>query len=330
MSKLKQQIKRLLPESILFLYRFICHSDTRKDFLFRRFGIRYSVPVPAFPPMVMIDTTTRCNLACRHCPSSILSEDPNWRADMDVELYKKIIDEIADENLKTIVRPFDGGEPLLREDIEELIKYAKQKGISYVSLNTNGILLNEKRALSILDSGLDHLEISIDAFSEETYKALKRANAYAKVTKNVETLLKLKDRIRPEFKVSVSFVKQSENIHECEAFCAYWKNKVNNVVIREYHSHGGLVGNQGTLKSSQKQYRRPCPYLWNRIIVQHNGKVRFCENDWKAEHALGNVKKQSLKQIWQSEGFRRLRASHIEGSFDHPFCKKCSDWKVFD
>jgi radical SAM protein with 4Fe4S-binding SPASM domain len=249
---------------------------------------------------------------------------------MDLELYKKIIDEIADENLQTIVRPFDGGEPLLREDIEELIRYAKDKGINYVSLNTNGVLLNEKRALSILDSRLDHIEISIDAFSEETYKALKKANSYTKVTNNVETLLKLKDRIRPEFKVSVSFVKQSENIHECEAFCAYWKSKVNNVAIREYHSHGGLVGNRGTLKGLRKEYRRPCRYLWNRIIVQHNGKVRFCENDWKAVHALGNVRNQSLKQIWQSEGYRRLRESHIEGSFDHPFCKKCSDWKVLN
>jgi radical SAM protein with 4Fe4S-binding SPASM domain len=280
--------------------------------------------------MVMIDTTTRCNLACRHCPSSILAEDPNWHADMDLELYRKIIDEIADENLQTIVRPFDSGEPLMRADMEQLIRYAKDKGINYVSLNTNGVLLNEKRAISILDSGLDHIEISIDAFSEETYKALKRANSYAKVTNNVETLLKLKDRIRPEFKVSVSFVKQEENIHECEAFYAYWKEKANKVGIREYHSHGGLVGNLGNPQGFRNEYRRPCFFLWDRIIVHHDGQVKFCENDWKCEHSLGNVRNQLLKQIWQSEGYTRLRENHIGGSFDHPFCKKCSDWKVLD
>jgi radical SAM protein with 4Fe4S-binding SPASM domain len=328
MGKVKQQIEDRLPSVILNVYRFMINSNFRKKMLFRKFGIRYAPRLTDFPNMVMIDTTTRCNLSCNHCPSNILSKDRNWVGDMDFKLYKKIIDEIAVENPNTIVRPFDGGEPLVRKDMEQLIKYAKNQGIKYVSINTNGTLLNQNRARSILDSGLDHIEISIDAFSEETYKAMKNVNLYNKVVANVERLIRLKDRIRPGFKISVSFVKQKNNYHECDDFYSYWSKKVNHVTVREYHQHGGLVSGYGQYKKFDNKFRHPCPYLWNRIIVQHNGEVRFCENDWKAEHIVGNVKNQSLKDIWNSEGYLKLRQSHIQGSFDHPFCRKCTDWKV--
>lgn len=328
MSRIKQRMKNYIPEIMLNTYRFIFNSNIRKKILFRRFGIRYAPKLPDFPSMVMIDTITKCNLACNHCPNRILSSKSNLVGEMKFSLFKKIIDEIAAENPNTIVRPFDGGEPLFRDDIEELIKYAKMKGIKHVSLNTNGTLLSEKRAYSILDSGLDHIEFSIDAFSERTFKAIKNINLYKTVIKNVERLMELKDRVRPNFKISVSFVKQKDNYQECEKFYQYWSEKVNYVTIREYHMHGGLVRENRKYVNLSKKYRHPCPYLWNRVIIQHNGDVRFCENDWKAEHVLGNVKDQPLKKIWLSDGYHKLRMSHVRGTFDHPFCNQCPDWQV--
>ena len=43
--------------------------------------------------------------------------------------------------------------------------------------------------------------------------------------------------------------------------------------------------------------------------------------------AIGDVRAQSLKEIWHSEAFRELRAQHVCGTFDHPFCKGCTDWR---
>ncbi|RLC21966.1 MAG: hypothetical protein DRI57_01080 [Deltaproteobacteria bacterium] len=328
MSNIKQQIVRVLPERLSEIVRMMIHPDRRGIFLLKKYGIRYAPKLSDFPPMVMIDTTTRCNLACNHCPSSVLSKDENWGGDMDFGLYKKIIDEIAHENPSSIVRPFNSGEPLLRKDMEKMIRYAKDKGVKYVSINTNGTLLNEKRAYKILDSGLDHIEFSMDAFSEETYKLIKNVNFYQKVVDNLERLIRLKESIRPDFKINVSFVKQQDNHHECEVFQAYWENKVDQVTIREYHQHGGLVDAHGRYRELNNKYRHPCPYLWERVIVQHNGKVRFCESDWKAEHAVWNVYDQTLKEIWHSDEYQKLRNEHIRGSFDHPFCKQCTDWKV--
>jgi radical SAM protein with 4Fe4S-binding SPASM domain len=324
----KEQIKRFMPERLLTIYRQASNPESRRKFLLNKFGIRYTPKVPDFPPMVLIDTSTRCNLTCNHCPNSIISKDENWVGDMELSLYKKTIDEIASESPDTIVRLFNSGEPLMRMDIEELIEYAKIKGIRYVSINTNGVLLTEKRAYNLLKSGLDHIEFSLDAFSEQTYESIKNANFYKRVLDNIANYIKMRDRICTTSKISVSFVKQKDNYHECDAFFSYWKHKVNYVTLREYHKHCGLVDGQGQYRNIIKKYRHPCPYLWNRMIVEHTGKVRFCENDWKAEYAVGDLQTHSIKKIWRSGAYRNLRFTHSQGTFDHPYCKKCTDWKV--
>ena len=284
-----------------------------------------------FPPMVMLETTTRCNLACNHCPNSVLSKDKEWVGDMDIKLYRNLIDEITQEDPATVVRPFDSGEPLLRKDMEEMIEYAKDKGIHYVSINTNGVLLNENRSKKLLKSGLDHIEISVDAVSGETFKKIKNVDLYERVKENILRLIQLRDDFRPDFIISVSFVKQRDNAQEADAFYVYWRDKVDRVYIRKYHRHANLVedlGSEDDRKTGKHKIRKrhPCPYLWDRIIIQHDGRVRFCENDWKAEHALGNAWKQTLKEIWTSDAYRKLRESHLKGTFDHPFCRDCPDW----
>ena len=248
---------------------------------------------------------------------------------MDIALYTKVVDEIAHENPQTVLRPFDGGEPLMRKDMEDLILYAKHKGIQYVSINTNGTLLTRERALRVLKSGLDHIEFSIDAASSSTYASIKNADLYQKLMQNLETFLLLKQRLRPKMRISVSFVEQLANYHECELFMSYWRGRVDRVNIREYHQHSGLVASSGLDRISHFKYRHPCPYLWERLIVQHDGRVRFCENDWTAENTkIGDAKTQSLKEIWLSPRYRSLRQSHVEGTFSHPFCSKCPDWET--
>jgi radical SAM protein with 4Fe4S-binding SPASM domain len=326
MSSVKELIKKCLPASILKAHSLICNSDQRKKVLFEKLSMRYSPNLPDFPPMVMVDTTTRCNLACNHCPNSVLSVSETWGGDMSYDLYKKIIDEIARENPETIVRPFNSGEPLMRNDIEVLIRYAKNKGTNWVSINSNGTLLTDKRARSILDSGLDHIEISIDAFSKETYKKIKNVDMYDRVVQNTENLITIRKKGSYDLRVSVSFVRQKDNFQELEAFSHYWRNKADVVTVREFHQHGGLIGSQGKYLERRVRRRPPCPYLWDRMIVEHNGDVRFCENDWKVQYKIGSVIKQSLKKIWLSEPYQNLRQSHVLGEFDHPFCQRCSDW----
>lgn len=311
------------------IFKIISYIKNRiKNFFYNNLGIRFSPKLLDFPPMIMIDTTTRCNLACNHCPNSTLSKDKNWGGDMDFDLYKKIIDEIAKENPKITVRPFNSGEPLVRGDMEKMITYAKRKRIKNVSINTNGVLLTEKRALNILNAKLDHIEFSVDAFSRETFIKIKNMDLYERVIENIERLIDLKNKTHSKIRISVSFVKQKDNYHEVKDFYNYWKNKIDLVTIREYHQHGNLVDEHGNYKESKIKYRQPCPYLWDRMIIEYNGKVRFCEADWKVQYPIGNIRNQTVREIWNSDVYNEIRSSHIHGTFSHPFCKECKDWKI--
>jgi len=104
-----------------------------------------------FPLVVRWDITAHCPLKCKYCGI--------WRLrfkDLDTATVFRIINEMAEAGVKKI--SFSGGEPLLRDDICEIIKYTKDKGIS-CEMNSTGFLFPEKadklRSLDLLKLSLD-------------------------------------------------------------------------------------------------------------------------------------------------------------------------------
>jgi len=328
---LMMKLKHILPDVIILPLRRIYilgNKNYRNSWLFKHFGVKFKPKLKKFPPMVMVDTTTKCNFACSACPSSVLSQDKSFRGDMDINLYKKIVDEIS-EYPETIVRPFNSGEPLMRKDMPELISYAKQKGIKYVSINTNGSLLDEKKRYELIKADLDHIEVSIDAATSDAYSKTRKqpADMFKAVVNNTIAYKKDLKNLSSNGRISVSFVLQNDNAHEIEKFKSFWKNEVDSVIIRPFHQHNNLIQENKRAVANSIEKRHPCPYLWDRLIIQHDGRVRFCEADWKAEHAIGNIKEHSIKDIWNGKKYTELRQSHVNGTFEHPFCSTCTDWR---
>lgn len=156
------------------------HTNNSNQHLVDRFGRSISY--------ARIAVTSRCNLRCSYC----LSEEHECRQapehdDMDTGDIALLIRILAGNGVKKI--RFTGGEPLLRNDIAELVRSAKQTdGIEKVSLTTNGVLLH-KHLDSLLGAGLDALNLSIDTLDRDRYKAITRRDVFAQVKVNLETLL---------------------------------------------------------------------------------------------------------------------------------------------
>jgi len=136
---------------------------------------------------VRIAVTSRCNLRCSYC----MREEHKERVDTTSLLNKKeintIIAMLADLGV-TKVR-FTGGEPLLRQDIGELIREAKKHAsIKTVCLTTNGLLL-DRFLPSLIEAGLDAINFSIDTLDRERYHAITRRDDYGRVRKNLDLLL---------------------------------------------------------------------------------------------------------------------------------------------
>jgi MoaA/NifB/PqqE/SkfB family radical SAM enzyme len=292
---------------------------------FKATGRRFQPLVTAFPSIVMVDTTTRCNLACVHCPSSVLSAKAGFLADMNASLYYSVADQVA-EFPDTLLRPFNSGEPLLRRDMADLVAYAKRRGIRQVALTSNGALLTARVRRALVDASLDELEVSIDAATAGTYQAVRRQPVFARVVENTLRYVEEAKRADAGRRVLVSFVAQPANLHEQEDFVRFWTGRVDAVYIRGLHRHHDLI-DFGPRPPAKPSPRHPCPFIFERLIVNHDGRVRFCEFDWEAEHVVGDARTEPLKDIWQGAQYRRLRAEHVSGAFGHPYCGPCPDWQ---
>ena len=91
---------------------------------------------------------------------------------MDFEKYKRIVDEGHKYNCPSI-EPQGTNEPLLIKDFHKYIKYAHDKILMDIMINTNGSPLTARRSQQLLDSGLTRLRFSLDAATPETYKKVR-------------------------------------------------------------------------------------------------------------------------------------------------------------
>lgn len=114
--------------------------------------------------MVFFAVTRQCNLRCKHCYAE--AGDSPHPHELDTEKAKQAIQEIAD--LGTHLLVFDGGEPLLRPDICELVSWAQELGLSPL-LGTNATLLSRESAGKLKKAGIKSIAISIDGAEEHPH-----------------------------------------------------------------------------------------------------------------------------------------------------------------
>jgi Fe-coproporphyrin III synthase len=112
-------------------------------------------------PIVVWNTTNRCNLSCRHC--YIDAQDHAYAGELTTAEAKAFIDDLA--QMKVPVLLFSGGEPLVRADLFELGAYACKQGIRPV-ISTNGTLITPEIAKRIYNTGFQYVGVSLDGTEE--------------------------------------------------------------------------------------------------------------------------------------------------------------------
>ena len=121
----------------------------------------------------LLEVTKRCNLHCRFC----FAEGGGSAADPTQEEMKKAIADIVGQCGQPLLQ-LSGGEPTLRDDLPDLVRFAKKAGCSYVQINTNGIRLAEEPgyARQLAEAGLDIVFLQFDGTRNEIYRQLRGAD----------------------------------------------------------------------------------------------------------------------------------------------------------
>ena len=282
-----------------------------------------------FPLTVAIEPGNYCNLNCITCTNNQIKRK---RGNMNVLLYKKIIDEIAEENPYTRIWLDYYGEPLLQKfKLYYFIDYAKKKGIKNICINTNGTLLDEEMAEMLLDSGIDFISIDCDGFSAEVYEKI-RVNAKRDVVyKNIEYLLERKKFYQNKKGIDVPIIEvkvmeMQENKHEIQKIMDYWRMKGAWTTKRRLISWGGVLKD---LEPDADINRVACANGIGILAITWDGLVTNCVMDVDAEYTCGDVNVQSIKEIWQKRNEDLVR-KHFEHDWDNlpEICKNCNDWKI--
>lgn len=288
-----------------------------------------------FPSQIIMDITEICNLACTHCPHPDFAKSEHYAGrHLDPALNEKMIEEVRQHgNGRTqYIRYTSNGEPLAHPNGYDMIQAAVDHSGVYVTLTTNGKIMNEKRTQRLLESGVHLIDISIDAFKPETYAKI-RVKGNLEVTRtNVLRLLRWVRESKVRTKVVVSFVEQPKNTQEVADFERYWKDQgVDFVVIRRLHTHSGAVQELADMRRSAvcTAARRPCLYPWERIVINARGDLAFCPSDWVHGSYVADYRNTTIQSEWQGVFYKALRQAHLTNEYSkHTFCGHCPDWSA--
>jgi radical SAM protein with 4Fe4S-binding SPASM domain len=274
------------------------------------------------PPSLQIEPTNNCNLHCTCCSGYT---NTRKRGFMDLKLFSNIIDEAAEIGVKRI-HLYLHGEPLLHPKIGDMIRHVKSRGLA-LTMATNAMLLDGNRIRDVLESGMtsaDYLLFSVLGFSKEAHEKIQRGVNHEQVQKNIADVMQYRKahRLKGPIAETVLYV-LPENRGEEEAYTSYWRKIVDNARIGDA-SEQYAEFREGV--TSVPHRAKTCHHLWERMCVHWNGNVPLCHADIDGEYALGNVKSQSIKEIWNGDRATRIRSFHRQHDFEAvPICAAC-DW----
>lgn len=283
------------------------------------------------PFVVFVDPSSGCNFKCTYCPTGhldLIKKTGRYQGILKFDLYKKIIDDLNDfqKNIK-VLRLYKDGEPFLNKNLDKMIQYAKDsKKVDYIDTTTNAALMTPERAGPVLDAGIDKINISIDGMNNKTYLEFTKAKVdFEKIVNNVKWVYDNKGHTEIVVKIPGDIINDSDK----KLFYETFGNHCDRIFIENFapcwpefdvEHHTGIKITQGIYQQEISD-TNICPYIFYSYSVNADGLVSSCFLDWQRKLAIGNVRDQSMKEIWNSKKMNKLRLLHLNGN--RKKCETC-------
>lgn len=260
---------------------------------------------------------------------------------MEWDLFVKIANESASEPLLSRVECHLQNEPLLDKRIFQCVEYSKSLNKDKrCVLVTNGTLLDKFGLTDIMQSGLDELLVSLNAYSKEMYQSINKGLDYDRVMKNIGLLLS-DGSIKQ--KMALSFVVTEQSNREVYQAVQYWNKRGVKTRVMGLVDRAGALDNYERLRPKTgyhigrllyRLWRRlmfrlkgitGCPLPFYHMNILFNGDVIICCNDWNRATVVGNARTSSLREIWNSEKMNEIRRLILRKRYEEiSSCKECS------
>ncbi|MCP5109390.1 MAG: radical SAM protein [bacterium] len=272
----------------------------------------------AMPVEYVVETTAKCNLYCPMCPRETY---PQPKEDMADEVFETLVrePETTGEHMMLIGL----GEPLLDEKIFQRIEHCETHGV-YTLLSTNGTLLDNETSAKLLDSSLEHITLSFDGYTKESFEHYRKGARFEKVRDNFVRFARMKSERGSKVQVVVQMVQLERNRGEAEDFMRFWRGVPGVDQVRLKQDETPVL--QPDAGHTADDWKHPCHYLWRGpVYVKWNGDVYPCCQSYAQDaQPIGRVGEQSIEEIWNGaeiQRWRRLHATGRAGAVDA--CARC-------
>jgi len=302
---------------------------TEQDSIFERVARTSNIPrerlsaTPPVPKSVKIEITGHCDFNCHFCAVSFKERSSG---NIDESFLFRLLDEIEEAGVEE-VGLFWMGEPFVNKKLARYIRRAKDVGIPYVFITTNGRLANEKRLSEVFDAGLDSIKFSINAPNQHEFQTVTGVDAYSQVIEHIKSAKSIRgNRPLPHIYASAVFDPNADEEY----------NQILNLVkpfvdqMYPLKLYGKTAPEKdGTRTNEQVKHARtlqsmlPC---WSPFIEPHisfDGHMSACFCDFDPRLFMADLNKMSFVEGWSSLKFQELRHEHLRADVSGSPCETC-------
>jgi len=292
------------------------------------------INLPSFPRYLDIELTNMCNFHCLMCPVGTGSiKRP--RGKMDEDIFERIINEIT--LFKTPIRFIRWGEPTLHPKFLDFLKLAKNNQI-LCHLNTNGSKITGEMIEELIKIPLDSIKFSFQGVDSKSYAEMRNIDFFDKLVDNIK-LLYQKRGDKPFPFIHVATTTTYETQEQIDHFSQMMKKHTDLVTVGKTlmeiidplevklsNENRERLKFLKTHESSVKKHFDICPEVFDKLSINWDGTVSACCSDYDNKMIVGDLRKNSIQEIWLSEKMKTYRTILAERRYDAiDLCKHCYD-----
>lgn len=281
------------------------------------------------PAYIEIDINNRQNIInkslflCESLKEELSKEEKN----ITFNDFKNIFDKLADfcEDFHLSIGSFF--EPLINEEIFEILDYATKNKKANIYLETNALLLNSDKAKKLLDlqNNRDNLSVIIhlDAIDENIYNKINKIYGRG----DIKTVLSNIDYylIREPKNTYLQITKQKINFDCLASFYKYFEKYKVEIIMQKYYTYRGII-EDNRVGDMSPLIKTGCWHLARDLFIDAYGDIYICRYDIKREKKISSIYENSLENIWKL--FENYYSDNVFDKLD--FCKNCDEWYLYN
>lgn len=291
--------------------------------------------VPLSTPFVLfVDPSSACNFKCTFCPTgdlALLKSINRFQGTLKLSDFEKIVNDVRQFEVPIkVLRLYKDGEPLVNKNLPEMIGIAKDSGcFEAIDTTTNGALLTHEKSEKIIRAGIDLINISIDGLDSVQFLRFTKAKIdFDKFLENIRYL----HLIRGNCKIVIKTTKEIIGADRVQEFYDIFGEMCDQIGVEntspcwpdfDVEERMGITITEG-LYGNEILEQTACPYLFYSMSVNSDMKVSACFVDWSRDLIIGDVRTNSLVEIWDSKEMNAHRSAHLSGKRNlHNTCGNC-------